>query len=160
MMESSRIAEILTDPVSVDLLEKSPLLSVAYTGIDGAPRVVPVSFLVRHQRFIFCTASTAPKVAALQRDPRVALTVDVAWPPCCLLVRGVAEVDIVEGVPTEFLDAALRNIPTDMHEDFTAQVRGLYDSMARIVVTPSWTRLIDFQRTAPQAVERLAAAKE
>jgi hypothetical protein len=158
-MQSSRIADILTDPVTVDLLEKSPLLSVAYTGIDGAPRVVPVSFIVRDQRFIFCTASAAPKVAALQRDPRVALTVDIASPPCCLLVRGVAEVEIVHGVPTEFLDAALRNVPTDMHDDFTTQVRNLYDSMARIVVTPSWTRLIDFQRTAPQAVERLAAAK-
>jgi hypothetical protein len=35
-----------------------------------------------------------------------------------------------------------------------------YDSMVRIVVTPAWVRLNDFQRTAPRAVERLVQAKQ
>ena len=34
---------------------------------------------------------TSDKVAALHRDPRIALTIDVYPPPCCLLVRGTAE---------------------------------------------------------------------
>ena len=36
----------------------------------------------------------------------------------------------------------------------------LYDSMVRIVVTPTWVQLNDFQRTAPRAVERLVQAKQ
>jgi hypothetical protein len=39
-------------------------------------------------------------------------------------------------------------------------VRALYDAMVRVVVTPSWVRLNDFQRTAPRAVERLLQAKQ
>src|SRR3954454_5918495 len=158
-MESSRIAEILTDPVTVGLLDATPLLHLAYAGTDGAPRVIPLSYIVRDHTFVFCTAPISAKMAALRRDPRVALSIDVAFPPCCLVVRGVAEIEIVEGVPDDFIDAAVRNLPAEIHEGFVTQVRGLYDSMARIVVTPTWARLIDFQRTAPEAVERLAAAK-
>ena len=52
-------------------------------------------------------------------------------------------------------DAAIEN-----RLDNEAQVRALYDSMVRIVVTPTWVRLNDFQRTAPRAVERLVRAKQ
>lgn len=158
-MNPDAITTILTDPVTVDLIEQSPLLRVAYTGPDGAPRVVPVAYVVRDGRFVVCTIPTSVKVAALRADPRVALTIDVAMPPCCLLVRGTAEIEIVDGVPEDYLEAARRSVPPEAHEQFEAQVRGLYDQMARIVVTPTWVRLLDFQRTAPQEVERLVAAK-
>jgi hypothetical protein len=46
------------------------------------------------------------------------------------------------------------------HAGFEQQVGALYDSMVRVVVTPTWVRLIDFQRTAPRAVERLVQAKQ
>ena len=51
-------------------------------------------------------------------------------------------------------------MPADQHANFEQQVRALYDSMVRVVVTPSWVRLNDFQRTAPRAVERLVEAKQ
>jgi hypothetical protein len=51
-------------------------------------------------------------------------------------------------------------MPEDQHAGFEQQVRALYDSMVRVVVTPSWVRLNDFQRTAPRAVERLVQAKQ
>jgi hypothetical protein len=37
------------------------------------------------------------------------------------------------------------------------RARSLYDSMVRIVVKPTWARLIDFDETLPTAVEELAA---
>jgi hypothetical protein len=152
-------AATLADPVTLNLIERSPLLRVAYTGLDGAPRVVPLAYLLLDGRFVFCTAANSAKVAALRNDPRVALTVDLALPPCCLLVRGTAAVEIVDGVPEEFLAASRRNVPADAFEQFETQVRGLYDQMARIVVTPTFARLNDFERTAPRAVERLAAER-
>ena len=34
-------------------------------------------------------------------------------------------------------------------------MRSLYDGMVRIVVTPTWAKLIDFETTLPSAVEEL-----
>jgi hypothetical protein len=77
----------------------------------------------------------------------VAITIDVAHPPCCLLLRGNAKIEIVEGVPDDYLEASHRNLPADQHGAFDARVRELYDPMARIVITPTWVRLNDFHRT-------------
>jgi hypothetical protein len=76
-----------------------------------------------------------------------------------LLLHGTAQVEIVAGVPQDYLEASHRTLPVEHQDTFDAQVRSLYDSMARIVVTPTWARLNDFQRTAPRAVERIVAAK-
>jgi hypothetical protein len=34
-------------------------------------------------------------------------------------------------------------------------VRSLYDGMVRVVVTPTWAKLIGFQTTLPTAIEEL-----
>jgi len=158
-MNTDEIDAVLSDPVTTGLIDKSLLMYLAYTGTDGAPRVAPVGYVVRDGRFITCGASIAEKVGALRADPRAALTIDSLEPLCCLLVRGTAEVEIVPGIPEEYLAASRRGIPAERFDDFEAQVRGLYDEMARIVVTPTWVRLNDFVRTAPRAVEELVKAK-
>jgi hypothetical protein len=159
-MEAERITEILTDPVTLDLVERQPIMQIAYAAADGSPRAVPVGYLLREQKFLFFTIPSSDKVAALQRDPRVAITVDVYPPPCCLLVRGTAELREEPGVPDEYLEASFRTMPEDQHAGFEQQVRALYDSMVRVEVTPNWVRLNDFRRTAPRAVERLVRAKQ
>ena len=40
--------------------------------------------------------------------------------------------------------------------EWEADVRSLYDGMVRIVVAPTWAKLIDFETTLPSAVEELA----
>ena len=159
-MDSTRTTEILTDAVTLDLVERQPIMQIAYAAADGSPRAVPVGYLLRQGTFVFFTIPGSDKVAALQQDPRIALTIDVYPPPCCLLVRGTAELREEEGVPDEYLEASFRTMPADQHAAFEEQVRALYDSMVRIVVTPTWVRLNDFQRTAPRAVERLVQAKQ
>ena len=159
-MDTARITEILTDPVTLDLVEKQPITRIAYAAVDGSPRVVPLGYLLRDGKFLFFTIPTSDKVAALHRDPRIALTIDVYPPPCCLLVRGTANLREEAGVPEEYLEASFRTMPEDQHGVFEEQVRALYDSMVRVAVTPTWLRLNDFQRTAPCAVERLVQAKQ
>jgi hypothetical protein len=159
-MDTARITEILTDSVTLDLVEKQPITQIAYAALNGSPRAVPLGYLLREGKFLFFTIPTSDKVAALHRDPRIALTIDVYPPPCCLLVRGTAELREEPGVPDEYLEASFRTMPEDQHAGFEAQVRALYDSMVRIEVTPTWVRLNDFQRTAPRAVERLVQAKQ
>ena len=114
-MDAARLTEILTDPVTLDLVERQPIMQIGYGAADGSPRAVPVGYLLRDGRFLFFTIPGSDKVAALRRDPRIALTVDVFPPPCCLLVRGTAELHEEQGVPDEYLEASFRTMPVDQH---------------------------------------------
>jgi len=62
-------------------------------------------------------------------------------------------------VPDEYLAANRRTMPVEAQAGFEQQVRGLYDRMARVVITPTFARLNDFVRTAPKAVEQVVAEK-
>jgi Pyridoxamine 5'-phosphate oxidase len=161
-VDSEAVMEVLRDPVARRLLESPLLTHLAYNGIDGTPRVVPIGYIWTGSTFVMCTAMVAPKVRSLQRDPRVALTIDTGvdkQPPNMLLVRGVASVEIVEGIPDEFLAASRKGLPEEQWSDFENQVRSFYPAMARISVTPQWAKVLDFETRLPIAVEQLAKAK-
>ena len=135
----------LDDPTARELLESDLLARLAYAGGDGLPRVVPVAFLWKDSRIVVCTATTAPKVSALQRRPDVAVTIDTGGPPArALFVRGRADIDVVEGVADEYLEAAAKSMSGPDLEAFAAQCRAVYPAMARIAVTPAWARVFDF----------------
>ena len=59
-----------------------------------------------------CTSSNAYKVRALAPNPKVALPIDIEAPYRAPLVRGTASLEIVDGVPPEYLEAA-RNSPAE-----------------------------------------------
>jgi len=44
--------------------------------------------------------------------------------------------------------------------EWEAGVCSLYQAMARIVVTPTWAKLIDFETTLPTPVEELIRQRE
>jgi hypothetical protein len=44
--------------------------------------------------------------------------------------------------------------------EWEAEVCSLYDGMVRIVVTPTWAKLIDFETTLPSAVEELIRQRD
>jgi hypothetical protein len=150
-------AEVLNDPLAQDMMNSPALARLAYIGRDGNPRAIPIGYLWNGTDFVMCTAVNATKVRALQTNPNVAFTVDTeGTPPRILLVRGTAEVDIVDGVPDEFLQASRRYIPEEQWAGFEAAQRETYPQMARISIDPTWAKLIDFERTLPQAVAHLA----
>jgi hypothetical protein len=109
-----------------------------------------------------CTATNAPKLPALRRNPAVALTIDTeVHPPKTLLIRGRAELDVVEGIPDEYLQMNGSYAMTpEQRVEWEASVRSLYDGMVRIVVTPTWAKLIDFETTLPSAVEELIRRRD
>jgi hypothetical protein len=150
------VTDEMAKPIAQQLLDEVPVLHLAYTGLDGAPRGIPVGYLWDGTRFQFWTIPGAPKVRALQADPRVAITIDMlGTPPRLLLARGRAAVAVVDGVPAGYLEASHRGLPPEGWDDFDTQVRGLYDQMVAITVTLDWAKLIDFETSAPVAVERL-----
>jgi Pyridoxamine 5'-phosphate oxidase len=155
-MDRQAALRILTTPLAQELLHSELLARLAYVGPDGYPRVIPIGYIWKDGRFVVCTAWNAPKVKALQSNPRVALTIDTqTQPPHILLVRGSAGLEKVDGVPDEYLEASRKYVPRQQWSAFETQVRGLYDQMARINITAEWAKLIDFESTLPSAVEEL-----
>jgi hypothetical protein len=103
--------EALGDPGAQELLASPQPIRLAYAGRDGFPRVVPVGFLWKADRIYVCTAITAPKVAALRERPQVAGVIDQGISSSDakqLLVRGTAEIEIVDGVAPEYFEAAAK----------------------------------------------------
>ncbi len=156
-MQPTEIAEILNRPYSQELLARD-LTRLAYVAEDDTPRNVPIAFTWNGTQIVMCTATNAPKLPALRRNPAVALTIDTeVHPPKILLIRGRAELDVVDGIPEEYLQMnGSYEMTAEQRVEWEAEVRSLYDGMVRIVVTPTWAKLIDFETTLPTAVEELA----
>src|SRR5438046_3272560 len=94
---------LLEHPFSQELLASTIPARLAYNWTDGTPRVVPIWFHWNGQEFVLGTPPNAPKVKALQKNPRVALTIDSdAFPHKVLLVRGTATVEVEDGVIPEY----------------------------------------------------------
>jgi hypothetical protein len=83
----------------------------------------------------------------------------VVAPPCggpTLLVRGTVELDEVDGITDEYLEMnGSYEMTAGQRLEWESEVRSLYDGMVRIVMTPTWAKLIDFETTLPSAVEEL-----
>lgn len=160
-MEQRTIAEVLGRPASRELLARD-IARLAYVAEDGTPRAIPIAFTWNGSEVVMCTTLNAPKLPALRRSPVVALTIDTeVHPPRILLLRGRAELDVVDGIPEEYLQMnGTYAMTAEQRSAWEAEVRSLYDGMVRIVVTPTWAKLIDFETTLPSAVEELVRERE
>jgi Pyridoxamine 5'-phosphate oxidase len=156
MMQQQDVMRVLNDPLAQELMRSNIPARLAYVGPDGFPRAIPIGFHWNGADFVLSTVPHAPKVSALKSNPKVALTIDtVAFPPHVLLVRGTAAIDIVDGVPPEYLEASRKSITPDQWEGFERQVRALYKQMARIKITPLWAKILDFETRFPTPIEKL-----
>lgn len=160
-MRPSEVTEVLSKPISQELLARD-LARLAYVARDGTPRNIPIGFTWNGSEIVMCTAKNAPKLPALRDNPSVAMTIDTeVHPPNILLVRGRAELDEVDGIPEEYFEAnGTYEMTPEQRAEWEAEVRSLYDGMVRIVVTPTWAKLIDFETTLPTAVEELVQQRE
>lgn len=159
-MDKEAVSEVLSKPLAQELLDTSPLVHLAYIGRDAYPRVIPTGYVWKAGKVVTCTPDNAPKVRDLKSNPRVALTIDTqGQPPRILLMRGTARMEILEGIPEEYLEASHKYVPRAQWSAFDEQVRGLYPRMARISIIPDWAKLIDFETTLPQAVDELMAQR-
>src|SRR5215217_8520459 len=115
-VRQEQVAEVMNDPLSQELLHSAIPARIAYNGTDGFPRAIPIGFLWKDGRIVVCTASNAYKVKALEARPEVALTIDAdSQPYRALLVRGTASMEIVDGVPSDYLAAARKVMKDGEH---------------------------------------------
>ena len=155
-MQRNDVIKVLNDPLAQDLIQSNIPVRMAYTGVDGFPRVVPLGFHWNGERFVICTIPSSPKVRALMMNPRIAMTIDTnTFPPHVLLVRGAASIETVDGVPPEYLEASRKQVGEAHMPAFEAQVRSMYTQMARITIVPTWAKLLDFETRLPSPVEQL-----
>jgi hypothetical protein len=155
-MTPAEITDVLNRPASQEMLARD-LTRLAYVARDGTPRNIPIGFTWNGSEIVMCTAKNAPKLHALRDNPMVALTIDTeVHPPKLLLIRGRAELDVVDGIPDEYLSMnGSYQMTPEQRVHWEAEVRSLYDGMVRVVVTPTWAKMIDFETTLPSAVEEL-----
>ncbi|NUR05988.1 MAG: pyridoxamine 5'-phosphate oxidase [Nocardioidaceae bacterium] len=146
--------QLLEDPVAQELLGSKELARLAYSWLDGTPRVVPIWFHWTGEALTFGSPPRAPKVRALEHTPSVAVTIDSAtgWPYHALLVRGVATVEVLDGVSDEYAAAAHRYFGGEQGAAWVQQIGD--QPMARITVKPTWVGVLDFETLFPSALSR------
>jgi hypothetical protein len=121
---------------------------------------VPIGTYWTGSQLVVGTVPGSAKVGALHKDSRVAVTIDTeGMPPKVLLIRGTAEMETVEGVPDEYLEAGRKQVGDEGFEAWSAQVRELYDAMVMIRITPTWAKILDFETRIPSAVDKLVREK-
>jgi hypothetical protein len=144
---------LLQHPASQDLLQSNIPARLAYVWPDGTPRVIPIWFHWNGRELVMGTPANAPKLKALAKNPKVALTIDGnTFPHKVLMVRGSVALQTVEGIVPEYAIAAERYFGHQQGQAWVAQLGGMVSKMVRIVITPEWVGLLDFQTRFPSTL--------
>lgn len=145
--------ELLQHAASKDLLQAAIPARLAYVWTDGSPRVVPIWFHWDGHEFVLGTPSKAPKIKALAKNPKVALTIDDdKFPHKVLLVRGTARLETIQGIVPEYALAAERYFGVEQGKAWVTQLASMIQEMVRISITPEWVGVLDFQTRFPSAL--------
>lgn len=138
------------DPVVTALLSEPNLARLAYVGLDGRPRVVPIWFQYRDGQIVMVTGPKAEKASALSANGAVALTIDSSQPPYkVLLVQGDATLEDVDGMAPEYPDIVRRYLGPAT-EVYLSQLRIKRQVRIRVAIR-SW-QVFDFVRRYPKSL--------
>ena len=141
---------LLEHPVAQELLQSRYWAELGYVWPDGTPRVTPIAFHWNGSEIILTTPSTALKLKALAKNPRVAVTINSHGEQLkVLMIRGTASVDIVDGVPPEYVKATTRYMGEEQGRAQAEQMAATFPQNARIAVTPEWVGVVDYQTRFP-----------
>jgi len=99
------------------------------------------------------TPPNTPKVKALRKNPKVAITIDDnQFPHRVLMVRGMARLEDIKGVVPEYALAAERYFGREQGQAWINQMRARGLDAVRVTITPEWVGLLDFQTRFPRAL--------
>lgn len=150
----------MTDAEVADYLESSARCRVATVDGHGAPRVVPVNYVVLDGRLAFWTDPGSQKVVNLRRNPRISCVVDDGDE--FERFRGVelvgtAEVRDDEAAAAKMIEAMLQTIPEEWHDAARPRLAELAAERVVVVVEPHRTVSWDHSKVedlAPEDVGR------
>jgi hypothetical protein len=152
--------KLIETDVAQRLLASTLPARIAYTALDGTPRIVASWFTWTGEELVMPTFISAPhirhaayRVRTLRENPEIAVSIDTeTFPPEVLTIRGTAEVAEVEGVAPEYAQAAHRYLGAEEATPYLAQIDQPGTRMARIAVRPTWVGVLDFQTRMPSAL--------
>lgn len=151
-MTEVRASQSLTDPVAQELLNSNIPARMAYCWHDGSPRVVPTWFHWDGEKVIMCSPPGSPKLRALHDGDPVALTIDSnEFPYKALSIRGSVRVELVSGVPPEYVASATRYFGEQQGAAWVAQFPPDV-AFWRFSVNPELVRILDFESRFPSAL--------
>ena len=132
---------------------------LAFTALDGTPRVVPSWFHWTGRDLVTVTYVAGPNIgirhpaarlAALRARPDVAVTIDTeTFPPQSLSLRGPVEITEVDGLAPEYAAAARRYLGEEAAAGLLAAMDQPGTVQARIVLRPTWVGMLDFETRLP-----------
>lgn len=126
---------------------------LAYVARDGTPRLAPVWFHWDGVELVAATFTPSPKVAALERNPAVTVSIDTdTFPPEVLQLRGTVVITQVRGPVPEYAVAAERYLGTEAAADYLEELEATRPAMARIGLRPDWVGTLDFRTRLPGAL--------
>jgi hypothetical protein len=151
---------LLETDVAKRLLASTLPARYAWTAADGTPRLVPSWFVWTGDELVMPTFIAAPhvrhaayRVRALRAKPEVAVSIDTdGFPPEVLSIRGRASITEVDGIPSEYAEAAHRYLGSEQATGYLEQIDQPGTRMARIAVRPTWVGVVDFQTRMPSAL--------
>src|ERR1700758_4082655 len=121
---------LLQHPASQQLLQSKIPARLAYVWTDNTPRVVPIWFHWNGKDVVMASPPKAPKLKALAKNPKVALTIDNnEFPHKVLLVRGTARMEKVEGIVPEYVMASKRYFDEQLANSWVGQLRSMIQEM-------------------------------
>ena len=128
---------------------------LAYTWLDGTPRIVAIGFHWNGTEIVLGTFPDAPKMKVLRDGARVAVSIDTDTMPYKVLqVRGTVRTDVVEGVAPEYAAMTLATLGEQVGRAWLDTMGALCPRMARVFITPQWVAVLDFEARFPSALER------
>ena len=105
----------LLTPVAQHLLGSIIPARLAFVGANGDPYFAPIWFLWRNERFLLCSRANSLRSFA---DRQRKATYE------SLSVRGMAEIEVIEGLPVECIECANRYYGNENGQQCIAWVRG------------------------------------
>jgi len=146
---------LLQLPAAQEMLHSTIPARLAYIATDATPRVVPIWFHWNGSEIVMASPPKAPKLKALARNPKVALTIDDnTFPHRVLMIRGTARLETLDRIVPEYEAAAARYFDPALANAWLTQLRQKISSMVRITVAPEWVGLLDFKTRFPSAISR------
>jgi hypothetical protein len=150
--------DLLNDPVAQEMLQAPTPMRLAYVWTDGTPRVVPIGFHWDGTDIVIGSPVDAPKLKVLEKNPKVALTIDSnTMPYHVLMIRGTASMTTHEGIIPEYKAYCYRYMGQEGGDAWLQQLGPLVPSMIRIAIRPEWVGILDFDTRLPSAVESAIA---
>jgi hypothetical protein len=147
---------LISTSVARELLAAPTPAYLAYTGLDGSPRNIPINFHWDGRELVMGAFAGTFKIAALRAHPAVAVTVATHHQGAkALLLRGEVTLTDADGLLEEYVIAHRRTMGEQASGGYLAAIDKPGLRMVRIALRPRWVGVLDFSTRMPERTPRI-----